>query len=416
MTHLTTIDLQNAASQLLSAAGFSGLANQATQLITQCPWSAWDPGRAWAECGAQSLTALTGPPPGDVAGRMSVAGLILDLLARQAGLEAPRIDGAALLGERAALANKRFQPVIGRTLRGTGRMVRASDGWLALNLPRTLDLEMLPALTEGQVQAGDEIGLESWLAGQTTGPVLERAAVLGMAFARVAPNMHSCAVPAPWIVTDLGAATRSPHRPPRVVDFSGLWAGPLGTSLLALMGAQVVGVVGSGRTQSVSPHDGDFNRLLASGKQWVAADLHAKGVMEELLADADIVVTSSRIHAVQALGIRPTPGRLWVRITAYGTAGPDTRRVGFGDDAAASVGAVVWAHGAPVFAADALGDPLTGLLAAVSTTAMLAAGRSGVLDLSLARSARWACCGTMHAPVANPWPSAPPRARTREAV
>jgi hypothetical protein len=413
MTHTATIELQRAAVQLLGAAGVPGLADMAAQQIAEFPWGSWDPHRAWAECGAQALTAVPGPPPGDVAGRMSVAGLVLDLLAQQGGVRAPKIDGAALIGERAALASDRFHPAVGRTLRGTGRMVRARDGWLALNLPRTLDTEMLPALTEGQVQSEDEIGLDEWLSDAPTDQVLERAALLGMAICRVPEGTAKRTVLRPWLVTDLGPAPQHPDHAPRVVDFSGLWAGPLGTSLLASMGADVVRVVGRGRPEAPSPNDEDFNNLLADGTRRLVADLGADGVMEELLADADVVVTSSRVHTLKTLGIRADSKRIWVRITAHGAIGPDALRVGFGDDAAASVGAIVRSHGAPVFAADALADPLTGLLSAVAATAMLATGRAGVIDLSLARSARWACAGPAYTPSAGHWPSAPPRARKR---
>ena len=71
------------------------------------------------------------------------------------------------------------------------------------------------------------------------------------------------------------------------------------------------------------------------------------------------------------------------------TAHPDPHRVGFGDDAAMSAGLVRWSPtGAPVPCGDALGDPLTGLHAAVAAAAGLWAGGRHRIELSLHEVAR----------------------------
>ena len=56
----------------------------------------------------------------------------------------------------------------------------------------------------------------------------------------------------------------------------------------------------------------------------------------------------------------------------------------FGDDAAAAGGLVVWADDGPLFCADAVADPLTGLTAASACVDALRAGGRWLLDLSMA--------------------------------
>ncbi len=62
---------------------------------------------------------------------------------------------------------------------------------------------------------------------------------------------------------------------------------------------------------------------------------------------------------------------------------PRPDRVGFGDDAAAGGGLVVWADSTPAFCADAVADPLTGLTAAHACLEVLAGGGRWLLDVSL---------------------------------
>ncbi len=62
-------------------------------------------------------------------------------------------------------------------------------------------------------------------------------------------------------------------------------------------------------------------------------------------------------------------------------------RVGFGDDAAAAGGLVGVAEGGPVFIADAIADPITGLVAASTIVDLIGAGGRWVVDVALARVA-----------------------------
>ncbi len=103
-----------------------------------------------------------------------------------------------------------------------------------------------------------------------------------------------------------------------------------------------------------------------------------------------MVIEASRPRALEQLGIvaadvvRAGGPRVWVSITGYGRHDTATGRVAFGDDAAAAGGLVVWADDSPLFCADAVADPLTGLTAAHACLEALAEGGRWLLDVSMA--------------------------------
>ena len=74
-------------------------------------------------------------------------------------------------------------------------------------------------------------------------------------------------------------------------------------------------------------------------------------------------------------------------ITGYGQNPPEREWVAFGDDAAAAGGLVVWDDEGPCFCADAVADPLTGLVAATAASIVLATGGRRLIDVALARTA-----------------------------
>ena len=114
------------------------------------------------------------------------------------------IDGPALLGERAALVglNRR-----GRISAGGGtRLLRAADGWWALNLTR--DIELVPALTETRLTASTDpwIQTEDWASTLRTADVIARTALLGMA----AAELSEVAAPGqPWRIHRFPASRSS---------------------------------------------------------------------------------------------------------------------------------------------------------------------------------------------------------------
>jgi crotonobetainyl-CoA:carnitine CoA-transferase CaiB-like acyl-CoA transferase len=82
------------------------------------------------------------------------------------------------------------------------------------------------------------------------------------------------------------------------------------------------------------------------------------------------------------------PGRIWLRIRGYRG---QPYRSAFGDDAAVAGGLVGAGTHGPVFCADAIADPLTGLEAARAVGQSLHRGGGEVIDVSMAQvAARYA--------------------------
>lgn len=285
------------------------------------------------------------------------------------------------------------QPDRCQSANGSCRLLQTRDGWIALNLPRAGDLELVPALL------GHAAGADPWAAltmafrTRDSASVLDQAHLLGLAAARVGETTVPSGPAAPGQPQDRSA--RHWTRPPRVLDLSALWAGPLASTLLARAGCEVLRV--DGRT----PPDrfGDTERpgigRLADGKRslHLALDTPAgRDSLQTLITQSDVVITGMRRRALEALGLpealAASGGPLWLAITAHGLEGAHGDRIGLGDDCAAAGGLVDWtADGRPQFIGDAIADPLTGLRAAALALRALARGERGRLDVALAATA-----------------------------
>jgi hypothetical protein len=316
---------------------------------------------AWV---ASGLAALTGRADGPALVPPSAAAVVA-----LAGEHLP------MLGERAALAGSSRQ---GSTSCGGGtRLVATADGWLALNLARPQDVELLPAWL-----GTDDVA--SAVAERSAADVVAAGAALGLAVAVVGETPPG----EPVVRHRLGEAPRL-DRPPLVVDLSALWAGPLCSHLLQLDGARVVKVESRARPDGGRADTTGFYDLLNHGKASVALDLpstYGLAQLRRLLAVADVVIEGSRPRALRQWGIEPDGPQVWVSITGHGRdAAPD--RVAFGDDAAAAAGLVAWDDDGPCFLADAVADPLTGIVAAAAVRTALADGGRWLLDVALARVA-----------------------------
>jgi crotonobetainyl-CoA:carnitine CoA-transferase CaiB-like acyl-CoA transferase len=202
-----------------------------------------------------------------------------------------------------------------------------------------------------------------------------------------------------------------------VVDLSALWAGPLCGDLLAGTGATVIKVESPDRPDGARRGPAAFFDLLNGRKRSVALDFRtAEGAtaLHALLGRADVVIEASRPRALEQLGVhaaevvRGGGPQVWVSITGYGRTDASSR-VAFGDDAAAGGGLVVSNEGAPMFCADAVADPITGLTAANACLDALASGGRWLLDVSMAG----VCAGLAGPTLPTPLdiPVAPPRAR-----
>jgi CoA-transferase family III len=248
--------------------------------------------------------------------------------------------------------------------------------------------------------------------------LLARAQLLGLPVARVGESAGHVGVRRSL----LGEA---PSRPDLtglvVVDLSALWAGPLCGDLLARAGATVVKVESEQRPDGARRGPAEFFDLLNGGKRSVVLNFRDRDgirILHDLLRRADVVIEASRPRALAQLGlvgpdlVHAGGPQVWVSITGHGRAGEAANRVAFGDDAAAAGGLVVWRNGVPLFCADAIADPLTGLTAADACLHALTAGGRWFLDVSM--SAVSAGFSGPSLPGSRELAVAPPRARPVE--
>ncbi|MGD9701411.1 MAG: CoA transferase [Acidimicrobiia bacterium] len=360
--------------------------------------SAADAAASWAASGLARLTGRPGGP--DLPPPLALVAALRDLpeALRWATSRhgAPVVvDGLALLRERARATG--FRRGGARSVGGASRLLRCADGWIAVSLARPEDIDSVPAwlgVEPPPDREGCWTAVADAVATHAAAPVVERARLLAMPVAAVGDMARS----APAIrLNRLGDDLREPiGRQPLVVDLSSLWAGPLCGRLLRMTGARVVKVEGADRPDGARFGPRSFFALMNDGKESVVVDLRsADGVAElrALLAAADVVIEASRPRALEQIGLDAaslkdeSTARAWVSITGYGRSAPEREWVAFGDDAAAAGGLVVWDDDGPCFCADAVADPLTGLLAATAASIILATGGRWLVDVALARSA-----------------------------
>lgn len=416
--------------------------------------------RGWERSGVMGLTGPSNgpacPAPGDQAAGLAAAAAVIALLS---GLgSGPRVclDGPALAGERAALAGLTRQGR--RSVGGTCRLLPSADGWVAVNLARPSDHELLAAWI-GRTIHGDPwptvarhvAGQPGWSAVATAqelglpaglGATPEDAADDEQARARcqsfpMAPFLDSGRPsrvrPAAALdsLDRLGqvSARARPVTDALVVDLSALWAGPLATSILQAAGAEVVKVESTRRPDGARLGQPAFFDLLNAGKRSVALDFTEPGDrarLGALMDRADLVVEASRPRALEQLGLHPDTwidrhaGGSWIAITAYGRTGPWRQWSGFGDDTAVAGGLTAYAGGRsgdPLFCGDAFGDPATGLHAAVVALAALV-GSGGFFDVALREVVNHLLAeGDGDAPIGGDRIAvAPPRARAPRGV
>jgi CoA-transferase family III len=298
---------------------------------------------------------------------------------------------------------------------GSTRLLAARDGWCALTLSRADDVETVPALLETAEQPADPwTALAAAASGRDVAEFVARARLLDL--------------PAAVLGEVASAATRFVADAPRaskalpdlvVVDLSSMWAGPLCGQLLAAAGATVVKVEGRDRTDGTRNGHPAFFDWMNSSKLSYAIDFR-DGELRPLLEIADVVIEGSRPAALARRGLGPEqlhgrPGRVWLRVTGYGTEGERANRVAFGDDAAVAGGLVGTAHArnpivsGPVFVGDAIADPLAGLEATLAVLDALGRGGGEVIEIALAEvAARYAgfpCTVTADEPPRIPAPA-----------
>jgi hypothetical protein len=322
------------------------------------------------------VVALTGYPDGPPLVPPGRGAVVAASLAAQLGELTGgrvRVDGPALLAERAAFTGLGRRGAV--SVGGSCRLLPTLDGLAAVSCARPDDPALLGALVGRPLPEDPWPAVTEWLAGHTGAELAERAELLGLAAGVVGEAR----------VSEEARQNSVMHsRVGLVVDFSALWAGPLCAHLLGLAGARVVKVETPTRPDGARRGHPGFYRRLHAGHESVVLDPGTpagRAAMADLVARADVVIEASRPRALARFGLdaeaAAAAGTAWVSLTGYGRA---TDRVGFGDDVAAAAGLVTLdPAGRPAFCGDALADPLTGLAAAVR-----ALSGPGLHDVSMA--------------------------------
>lgn len=270
------------------------------------------------------------------------------------------------------------------------RMVEARDGWIAVNLPRESDIELLPAWIDCAYDADPWPAIHEAARERHATDLVQAGQQVGLAVAGL-ETITSTAVSAPLINMgshEWGTAKSSPLR---VVDLSALWAGPLCGALFSEAGASVLKIDSNAR-----PDGGAFYERLNGMKSHLSLDFAEASDLQKLRSEilaADVLITSARPRAFEQLGILPADifrnnqALVWVAITGYGWRDGAAGRVAFGDDAAAAGGLVRWSEGRPLFFGDAIADPLTGLAATAAAFEALLRGGGYMVDATLTGTA-----------------------------
>ena len=354
------------------------------------------PALVWARCGLMSLTGARDGAPLMLAAPVAACadGVLQALAALGARLPAAFADGAARLGERAALLGLQRNGAI--SAGGSCRLLPTADGMLAVNLPRADDWQAVPAWLDGR-EACDWDALAGVLRERDSAQTVERARLLGLAVA--AARLPQASAGRAWCRAQRLGARREAGargaRRPLVVDLSSLWAGPLCGQILHRLGARVIKVESRTRPDGARSGPAVFFDRMNAGKACVALDFGSArelDALRRLLARADIVIESARPRALRQLGIDAQQllgeraGLTWVGISGYGRDEPGANGVAFGDDAGVAGGAssvLAEASGSWVFCGDALADPLAGLHAALAAWSGFAGGGGVLIDVAL---------------------------------
>ncbi|MFF2083178.1 CoA transferase [Nocardia sp. NPDC058176] len=345
---------------------------------------------------------------------------------------------AAFAGERlfrhSGAAPSIFSPLSG--------FFRTADGWVrthanyphhrrrlagALELADDVDAEQvaarLAAMSAAEVEAlaldAGAIAVRVRAEGEWSGSPMGRAAAAGplVALERRADGGSTGQVTAG---TDAPAAQPTPprsglgHAPTldrplrgiRVLDLTRVLAGPVATRTLALLGADVLRI----DPPRLPEIDWQF-RDTCQGKRSTLLDLRTNlALFEQLLDEADILVTGYRPGALAALGVRTRPGLIHASVSAWGVAGPWGDRRGFDSivQAATGISLIEGSTDRPgALPAQAL-DHASGYLLAAGVVDALRSrtddGHGRDVRVSLARTASWLLSGdrTPDHPAAEP--------------
>ena len=282
-------------------------------------------------------------------------------------------------------------------------MLTSDEQWVAINLARPEDHELLGIFFPTTFQGDDKINVSllRFQVRQCSADMLTEFAIdvgLPISVLNEVTNKYSLNELPITIQQFEKQLDLTPRSQLRVVDLSSLWAGPLCSHLLQRCGYAVTKVESRQRPDGARFGNPDFFAALDAGKDHVDIDFHSEnGInqLRELISNADVVIEGSRPRAMQQLGIDAeqivcdAQPQVWLSITGYGRSGEAGQRVGFGDDCAMAGGLVVQTPDGPQFLGDAIADPISGLVAATGVLRAVQQQKPCLLGVSLAESASW---------------------------
>ncbi|RIK17694.1 MAG: CoA transferase [Acidobacteria bacterium] len=178
----------------------------------------------------------------------------------------------------------------------------------------------------------------------------------------------------------------------RVIDLTRALSGPFCTTLLADLGADVVKVESprGDMIRSWGPFDGQtslYDVSVNRNKRSVVLDLRSgsgMAALRELLSTADVLVENFRPGVLEDMGLAPEvlrrdfPSLVVTRVSGYGPVGPSSEDPSFDQIAQGMAGfmSVTGLGGQPTRAGVPIADLLTGMFAALGTTAALVGRRT----------------------------------------
>ncbi|WP_336322132.1 CoA transferase [Streptomyces lavendofoliae] len=403
---------------------------------------------AWAALGADPALlerVSHGGPPGGLPARLPVMELAratvavcslaaAELAAVRSGRPVPavRVDDGAVA---TAFLSDRLVRVDGRAWTAfapLSRFWRAADGWVRThaNYPHHRE-RLLLALGLPDGAAADAVaGAIAERRAEEVEDAVYAAGGLAVAVrdvARWAAHEQGALVPTRPLLTlerldgtreavpprAWSGATGTPLLPCaglRVLDLTRVLAGPVATRTLALLGADVLRIDAPHLPESQEAHNDT-----GMGKRSTTLDLGRGAdhrVFEELLADADVVVTGYRPGALDRFGLcaealaERRPGLVVAQLSAWGGYGPWRGRRGFDSlvQAATGVSLLEGSGGEPgALPAQAL-DHGTGYLLAAAVLRALSerygpdGGGTRLARLALTQTAHWLVHGLASTP------------------
>jgi hypothetical protein len=347
------------------------------------------------------------------------------LRAGEAEVPAVRIDDGAIATAFTSERHLRIDERSPVNFASLSRFWRTADGWLRThaNYPHHRT-RLLAAL--GVSDSGDELALAEAVATELAlrgaGELEERVfAAGGLAVAVRTPQQwaghpQGAAIagrpPLAMSRLDQAGPLRLPEpsgpgaaRGLRVLDLTRVIAGPVGTRTLAMLGADVLRV-----DAPQLPEFKDAHADTGLGKRSTLLDLSSRAdqaTFEELLSQADVVITGYRPGSLDRFGLAPEslaarrPGLVVGQLSAWGAYGPWRRRRGF-DSLVQAASGIALTEGRTGEGEDSTPGALpaqaldhgTGYLLAAAVLRAITEQRSGVsgsrlVRLALAQTASW---------------------------